>query len=98
MVYATIRTYLAAIRRGHIVCGLPDPLANGLQLGLLLRGVRKHSSGSGRVRLPVTPLVLLRAKEVLAKEPQDYTHIMLWAGCCVGYFAFLVSYGPENLR
>ena len=62
VVYATIRTYLAAVRHGHVVQGLPDPLANGQQLELVLRGVCKHSVGSGRVQLPITLLVLLQVK------------------------------------
>ena len=89
--HSTIRTYLAAVRYGHISQGLGDPLAGTLQLTLLLRGVQRIKPSVGRSRLPVTPLILLRLKEVLALQPQDYDSKLLWAACTAGFFAFLSS-------
>ena len=91
VVHSTIRTYLSAVRHRHIVQDFADPLAGTLRLELMLRGVRKYKPQSGRVRLPITPLILHNIRGVLDQQPYDYTHIMFWAACCLGYFAFLRS-------
>ena len=77
------------MRHRHIVRGFADPLAGTLRLELMLRGVRKYKPQSGLVRLPITPLILHNIRGVLDQQRYDYTHIMLWAACCLGYFAFL---------
>ena len=89
--FATIRTYLSAVRFLHISNGQGDPLSGKLQLDLLLRGVRRSKPGSKDTRLPVTPLVLDKMYAILNKNPSRYENKLLWAACCLGFFGFLRS-------
>ena len=45
---------------------------------------RKKPRGQD-TRLPITPLVLKRIKQVLMLNPHDYNNIMLWAACCLAF-------------
>ena len=38
-------------------------------------------------RLLITPLVLLKIKSILERDPHNYDNILLWAACCLGFFA-----------
>ena len=87
--YSTIRVYLSAVRHLHISNGYGDPLAGALQLNLTLRGVKRKKPQTGDARLPITPLILQKILEVVRRDPQNYTNLMMWAACCLGYFAFL---------
>ena len=87
--HATIRVYLSAIRHFHITQGLGDPLTGKLQLQLVLRGVRRKKPSLGDARLPITPLILQAILSVVQAAPHEYTNIMMWAACCLGFFAFL---------
>ena len=87
--YTTIRVYFSAIRHLHISRGFKDPLSDTLQLGLALRGIRRNKPRTSDARLPVTPLILRAILGVVQADPQNYTNILMWAACCLGYFAFL---------
>ena len=89
--HATARTYLAAIRHMHISHGYGDPLKGCLQLELVLKGLKRQRPRSQDSRLPITPLVLLKIKSILDGDPHNYDNILLWAACCLGFFAFLRS-------
>jgi len=54
-----------------------------------LKGMRRRSPSRQDRRLPITPMVLRDIWGVVQKAPTDYTNIMMWAACCLGYFAFL---------
>ena len=58
--YATIRSYLSAIRFLHLSNGYTDhdPIANTLQLSLLLKGAQRRKPVARDKRLPITPLIL----------------------------------------
>ena len=62
------------------------------KLEYVLKGVKKHQAekGSGqRERLPITPHLLRQIKQVWEKEGDSRDVKMLWAACCLCFFAFL---------
>ena len=86
-----MRCYLSAVRHLHIVSGFGDPLVGKLRLELALKGVKRARPLTPDTRLPITPLILRRIKSVLVQAPEEYDNILLWAACCLCYFAFLRS-------
>ena len=89
--HSSVRCYLSAVRHWHISQGGGDPLANSLRLQLALKGLRRKKPRASDSRLPITPYILKRIRSVLATNPKKCDNIMLWAACCLGYFAFLRS-------
>ena len=87
--HATIRSYLSAVRNLHITAGHPDPLAGSIRLELVLRGVRRVKARPGKTKLPVTPLILHRIREVLLGGCEKEDARMLWAACCLAFFCFM---------
>ena len=77
------------MRHLHISQGYTDPLSGTLQLDLVLRGIKRSKTSSTDRRLPITPLILQSILEVIKRDPASFTNIMMWAACCMGYFAFL---------
>ena len=84
---SSIKVYLSAVRSLHIDQGLPNPLANCLQLQCLLRGIKRVQGSSPTKRLPVTIDILRVIQGSLDLSSRDY--FMLWAACCLGFFGFL---------
>lgn len=73
-VISTVRCYLAAVRHMHVVRGWPNPLERKLCLELVLKGIKRCKPGGKDARLPVTPVILRRAREELApKSPAMIT-------------------------
>ena len=74
--------------------GFADPFL-GAQLPRLeyvLRGIKKNEAkrGSGsRERLPITPVILKRLKEVWSPSGAERDTKLIWAACCLCFFAFL---------
>ena len=86
---ATTKVYLCAVRHLHIESGLPSPTEHLHRLPYLLRGIKRLYSQERRVRLPITPSILLSFCTRLNFQWHD--HIMLWTAMLVAFFAFLRS-------
>lgn len=63
--HATIHSYLSAVRNLHIKEGYQDPVAGPTWLEMVLRGVQRAKAHPGKMKLPVTPLILHRIQEDL---------------------------------
>ena len=61
----TIKSYLAAIRYHQISQGLKDPNVSKIpHLEYVIKGIKRLSPQSTRRRLPITPSILIKLKEV----------------------------------
>ena len=72
---------------------LQDPRIREMpKLEHVIRGVkREHAKQSPgkRVRLPITPEILLKLRGVWEARSKNHNAIMLWGACCLCYFGFL---------
>ena len=79
----------------HIEEGEADPFQLPLhRLHYTLAGVKRveaERGGNQRERLPITPSVLRKMKEVWDRSSSDTDTVMLWAASCLGFFGFLRS-------
>ena len=73
--------------------GHGDPLNGKLRLELLLRGTHRNKSGGKVQRLPISPLILDKIFQILNHNPGKYENKLMWAACCLGFFA---SFAREN--
>ena len=89
----SISTYLSALRHLQITAGLPSPQRSEWpRLQYMLKGITRSQTASTRIRLPVTPGIMLKLQEVcISGRLSDYVSRLLWAACCLGYFGFLRS-------
>ena len=95
LTHRTIKAYLSAIRYLHICEGCMDPFQNHMhRLQYTLSGIKRsqaETSTEKRQRLPITPPLLRKIKEVLNDEASIPDVKMLWAACCLRFFCFLRS-------
>ena len=92
--HRSIKVYLSAVRHLQIEGSYPDPFGGAAmpKLEYVLRGVRKHEveKGAGqRPRLPITPDILRRIKAQWEPTAHTWDTRMVWAACCLCFFAFL---------
>ena len=97
---ATIKTYLVAVRHAQIERGFPDLReASSLpRLQLVQQGVRRERVERGPPplgKLPITPAILGRTRQVLLPRPDTYEATMIWAAATT---SSLVSSGSERLQ
>ena len=86
--WGMIRSYLSALRFYQISSGLPDPSTS--RLTYLLKGICKMTPGHSRTkRLPITPDLLRKLLTIWSWGPPSSDKVMLWAACCLGFFAFM---------
>jgi len=64
---STIRTYLAGIRRYHIILGYPNPLQETPKLSLILKGIQRTKPLKSRPRLPIPPYILHAIEACVAR-------------------------------
>ena len=67
----TAKSYLAAVRHAQIAQGFGDPCMGSMpQLEYVVKGMKRTSrSAASRTRLPITPKILARLREVWAAGP-----------------------------
>ena len=91
--HRTIKSYLSAIRFLHISEGASDPFQASLtHLDYVLLGIKKNEveKGTGsRERLPISPQLLRKIKELWDHSSSGTDIVMLWAACCLAFFGFL---------
>ena len=62
------------------------------QLDLIMRGIKRSEAEKGvskRERLPISPLILNKLKEVWSPSGHNHDVKMIWAACTLAFFAFL---------
>ena len=70
-----------------------DPRISDMpKLEQVIRGAKREhakTSPGKRARLPITPEILLKLREVWEARSKSHDAIMLWGACCLCYFGFL---------
>ena len=90
----TIKTYLAGIRPTQILLGLPEPreFSSLLRLRLVQSGIQRSYSQKSpicnKIRLPITPAILLKIRKHWTPQAKVPDIIMLWAAATVSFFGF----------
>ena len=84
------------MRQLQIASGQPDPFAGVAwpKLDQVMRGIKKmeaEKGGGTKQRLPISPLILTKLRETLSSSLEEYNTKMIWAACCLCFFAFLHS-------
>ena len=92
--YRTIKTYLSGVRFLQIRSGFPDPFGDSHmpRLQYTLKGIKRveaREGGPQRLRLPITPKILRAMKRVWSVTAARLDTKMIWAACCLAFFAFL---------
>ena len=89
--YASIRTYLAAIRFHNIELGFSTNFDHMQQLKMLMRGIKRVKGKSYRPkRNPITPDVMKVLKSQLRQASfVEQDELMMWAAFTTAFFGFL---------
>ena len=91
--HRTIKTYLSGLRFFQIRAGYGDPFTAIMpRLDYVMKGIKRVQATSGRgsrQRLPITPAILRKLKEVWAESAGNPDTKLIWAACCLCFFAFL---------
>ena len=91
LTHDTIRSYLSAIRHAHLRRGWQDPLEGKTRLELALKGTKRRCPRGKDTRLPITPPILEEIGQSLVRNASKYDQLLIWAACCIGFFAFMRS-------
>ena len=89
----TIKVYLSAVRYMQITLGLPEPreFSSMLHLQLVQTGIQQTYASQQivtKVRLPITPTILLKLKEHWTPHKSDSDIVMLWVAGSLCFFGF----------
>jgi hypothetical protein len=80
----SINCYINVVRIMHLEAGLPNPLKDNFELGLIRRGVARQLGVPPVQKLPLTATILMQMQNVL-----DFSltcDLSFWAACLVGFF------------
>lgn len=84
---------MSGLRFFQIRAGYGDPFATVMPpLDYVLKGIKRVqavSGGGARVRLPITPAILRKLESVWAESASNPDTKLIWAACCLCFFAFL---------
>ena len=91
--HQSIRTYLSALRHFYISWGYPDPFTHNLlpRLNYVLKGIHRAERPTrfSDRRLPILPSTLEALLDAWSTDGAQFEQKMLWAACCLGFFAFM---------
>ena len=88
--HRTIKVYLSAIRFLHIKEGTGDPFQPTLHRLHCVTKKAEAEKGTGeKERLPISPKFLRKIKAAWDPHATNKDIKMLWAACCLSFFAFL---------
>jgi len=90
LIGGTIKSYLVAVRHPQISLGLGDPQMGDMpRLEYVIKGIKRSTAHPTRKRLPITPDILLKLKQVWQPSPDSHDTSMLWVAACMYFFGFL---------
>ena len=84
----TVKVYMAAIRHMQITMGLPEPREYSSMPRLRLVQSTHASKQATKIRLPITPAILIKLKKHWTPRKSDPDIIMLWAAAVLCFFGF----------
>ena len=93
----TIKVYLAGVRHMQILIGLPDPkeFTSMPCPRLVQAGIQRHVAEQGnskdRIRLPITPAILLQLRDHWIIQSCSSDIKMLWAAAMICFFGLFRS-------
>ena len=88
----TVKSCMAVVRFEQISRGMGDPRIGQMSLlEYVLKGFKRKTPNSTRCKLPITPEILKKLRQVWDQSPQKRDAQMLWAASCLCFFGFLRS-------
>ena len=83
----SIPSYLNIIRLMHLNVGLPNPLLEDWELDMIKKGIARLHGCPPCQKLPITPAILLRIKDVL--DLSTSFDRAFWCACLIAFYSFL---------
>ena len=96
---SSIKKYLNIVRLLHLEGGFPNPIKDNWMLTSLISGISREKGLSVRRKVPITPDLLLRIKQLL--NFNDLQDTMFWAASLTAFFGFFRKsnlFPPSNAK